>query len=65
VYDHELLAILWVLTEVSTEPERLARVDIWKAPDNGDELTPVWHFEPSDGVSRIVSVVRHPLDNTM
>jgi len=53
----ELLTIFGMLTIVPGEPKCLARMNIWEAAHDRDELPPVRGFQPGYGVTRVLSMV--------
>ncbi len=64
-HDLELPPILWVFAPVAREAQRLARMDVWKATQDSDEVTFPRCFEPGHGVAGIFSVIGYPLHDAL
>ncbi len=47
------------------ETQRLASVNVWKATQDGDEVTFPRCFEPGYGITGVFSMVGHPLYDTL
>ena len=61
----ELPSVLEMLAPETGETQRLARVNVWKATHDGDEVAFPRCFEPGDGVAGVLSVIGHALDDTL
>jgi hypothetical protein len=58
-----LPSILEVFAPETGKAQRLARVNVWKATHDGNEIPFSRCFEPCDGVARILGVIGDALDN--
>jgi hypothetical protein len=54
-----------MLAPETGEPQRLARMNVWEASHDGDEVAFPSCFEPGDGVAGVLSVIVHALDNAL
>ena len=54
-----------MLAPVPGEAQRLARVNVWKATHDGDEVSFPRCFEPGDGVAGVLGVIGDALDDTL
>ena len=61
----ELPSVLEMLAPVPGEAQRLARVNVWKAAHDGDEVAFPRCFEPGDGVAGVFGVIGDALDDTL
>jgi len=63
--DLELASILEVLSPVPREAQCLARVNVWKAAHDGNEVAFPRCFEPGDGIAGILGVISDAFDDTL
>lgn len=61
----ELPSILEVFAPETGKAQRLARVNVWKATHDGEQIAFSRCFEPCDGVARILGVIGDALDNAL
>ena len=61
----ELPSVLEMLAPVPGEAQRLARVNVWKATHDGDEVAFPRCFEPGDGVAGVLGVIGDALDDAL
>ena len=61
----ELPSVLEVLAPVPGETQRLARMNVWKASHDGDEVAFPRCFEPGDSIAGIFGVVGDALDDAL
>ena len=61
----ELPSVLEMLAPVPGEAQRLARMNVWKAAHDGDEVAFPRCFEPGDGVAGVFGVIGDALDDTL
>jgi hypothetical protein len=63
--DLELPSIFQMLTPVAGETQRLARVNVWKAAHDGEQVAFPRDFEPGDGIAGVFGVIGDALDDTL